>query len=268
MTEALPMPAWAGPALRRIYAERAYSERYRNADFDWDLFNPEWYCAHNYLKLRDDDTAIMRKVGEFFSGALAQSAPRPRGLDVGSGPNLYPAMAMLPFCESVDLREYSRSNVRWLSRQARYYDRHWDQFWKVYQDFSGYDKIGNPRQALAKRARIERASIFHLPEREWDLGTMFFVAESLTRDPMEFWAAAHAFIRALRPGAPFAAAFMADSEGYTVDDRFFPAVAVGPSDVEDCLSVVADRVVIQMVETKSPLRRGYGGMILAMGVAR
>ena len=42
---------------------------------------------------------------------------------------------------------------------------------------------------------------------------MFFVAESITEDAVEFRAAVAAFVGAPTPGAPFAAAFMAGSAG-------------------------------------------------------
>jgi hypothetical protein len=245
---------------------RRGARRY-NADFDWDGFNSDWYRAHNYLNLRDDDTVIMARVGEFFQQQLKLPQVRRRGLDVGSGANLYPAMSMLPFCDVVDLREFSRSNVQWLTGQVENYDPHWDDFWNVYRALPVYREVARPRDTMRKAAHVERMSIFDLPEREWDMGTMFFVAESLTRDPSEFWRAVECFGRALKPGAPFAAAFMADSKGYRVDRTRFPAVAVGVTDVEDCLSVVAENLAIDIVETKTPLRRGYGGMILATGVA-
>ncbi|CAM5649016.1 hypothetical protein SANTM175S_10556 [Streptomyces antimycoticus] len=42
----------------------------------------------------------------------------------------------------------------------------------------------------------------------WDLGTMFFVAESITTSLDEFRRGVGCFMSALNPGAPFAAAFM------------------------------------------------------------
>ncbi|MEV4410884.1 SCO2525 family SAM-dependent methyltransferase [Catellatospora sp. NPDC049609] len=252
----------AGFDVRRLSRTR------RNSDFPWDDFDSEWYRAHNYLRLRDDDAEIMRRVATFLSGHAASLPAAPRGLDIGSGANLYPAMAMLPFCADIDLWDFSASNVRWLQAQRDYYDTHWDVFWNAYRKFAAYRDVTNPRESLGRKSHVALRSIFDLPRANWDMGTMFFVAESLTQDPKEFWGAVRRFGRALRPGAPFAAAFMAHSVGYTVGGTFFPAVAVGPAEVEDCLSLVAEQLTIDMVETETPLRRGYGGMILATGVAR
>jgi hypothetical protein len=252
----------------------------RNADFDWDRFNSDSYRARNYLELRDDDTELMRWVGTFFARHFGQSIPAGlRGLDVGSGANLYPTMAMLPFCEKVDLWEHSRSNVEWLTKQIVDFDNHWDDFWDVYRGVGGrrtryslrgipasYGGVGNPRQVMHEKAEVTQKSIFELTGR-WDMGTMFFVAESITQDLAEFREATFRFGRALKPGAPFAAAFMANSTGYTVDDTEFPAVAVNCAKVKDCLRQVAGKLKVRKVKSRAPLRRGYNGMILATGVA-
>jgi hypothetical protein len=71
-----------------------------NEKFPWDSFDSEWYLQHNYgAGLRDDDKEILERIGTFFTG-LGQ--PRLRhGLDVGTGTNLYPVLAMLPLCHRI-----------------------------------------------------------------------------------------------------------------------------------------------------------------------
>ena len=68
---------------------------------------------------------------------------------------------------------------------------------------------------------------------------MFFVAESITEDPCEFREAIGSFVCALAPGAPFAATFMADSDGYPVGEARFPALRVTPDDVRERLPSLA-----------------------------
>ena len=111
-----------------------------NMAYDWDSFDSAEYCDHNYARLRDDDQLIVEAVRDFF----ARSAIRPgaHGVDVGPGPNLYPSLAMLPFCERVDLWEMSASNVSWLQhQQARGFDERWDVFWRVFAK-NGWDGCG------------------------------------------------------------------------------------------------------------------------------
>jgi hypothetical protein len=250
-----------------------------NSAYPWDDFDPAAYVDSNYRVLRDDDRAIISRVGRHFSERLGSRTRQrtARGIDVGTGPNLYPAMAMLPFCHELSLSEHSQSNVQWLEGQLRGcdgYESNWNQFWDAYCDSSQYDRLErDPRRALYDRAEVVKIDIFDLPERHFDVGTMFFVAESCTRERNEFVTAVHNFFRLLRPGAPFAAAFMLGSKGYRVGDVVFPAVSISERDVRDTLEPLVSvrgpgRLKVEQIETTVPLRNGYGGMLLALGTAR
>ncbi|GAB3816447.1 hypothetical protein GCM10027605_65500 [Micromonospora zhanjiangensis] len=175
---------------------------------------------------------------------------------------------MLPFCAHIDFWEYSASNVAWLTRQTASFDPNWDEFWDVYRSRSPYAELADPRRALAELAEVRQGSIFDLPAARWDLGTMFFVACSLSTDLAEFQRAVHAFVGALAPGAPFASAFMAKSQGYYVADNWFPAVAVDEAEVARTLAPVATDVRLTPIEIGDPIRDGYSGMIVATGRAR
>jgi len=237
-----------------------------NADCLWDEFDPNWYVDHNYRQLRDDDRRILQQVRNFF--ATEASRPVGRGIDVGAGPNLYPSLAMLPFCREITLLERSRANFRWLNREVAGYSHSWDAFWNVLAGRRPYAELDDPRKRLWQAASVQRGDLFELkPRKPWDLGTMFFVAESITAKRGEFQRALERFIRALRPGAPFAAAFMQNSHGYTVGSHRFPAVMVSLNDVEQCLDRLGCDSRVEPIRSATPLRDGYDGMILATGWA-
>jgi hypothetical protein len=240
-----------------------------NADCPWDEFDPDWYANHNYRTLRPDDQQILETVRDFFSAEVTGQRRR-RGIDLGSGANLYPSLAMLPFCDEVTLAERGASNRQWLrdqiNRPAGFEDS-WDAFWSRLTAALPYQRLRDPRKALRERARVQFGDAFKLGKRQWDLGTMFFVAESLTAREREFQQATWRFVNSLRIGAPFAAAFMKNSRGYTVGSHRFPAVAVNEVDVEHCLSAVAKVGKIVPIRLFTPLREGYEGMILALGRA-
>lgn len=235
-----------------------------NRDFPWDDFDSWGYYAHNYRDFRDDDRQILELVRDFFAGFDDLSAVE--GIDVGSGANLYPALALLPFCEKITLWEYSLSNVNWLRRETDSYSPSWDAFWEVLRRNRRYREIEDPRQALRERVTVLQGDLFHLPKegRKWDIGTMFFVAESLTRDIAEFEHAIHCFLDVLKPDAPFAIALMENSEGYEVGGLRFPAVAVGEADVRKVLEARAYALEVKHIDSGG-LRTGYSGMLLALG---
>lgn len=237
-----------------------------NAECPWDEFDPEWYADHNYGMVREDDHRIIQQVRNHF--ATVADGPVGRGIDVGAGPNLYPSLAMLPLCKEITLWERSRSNVAWLNREVKDYSSSWNDFWNLLAHKSPYKEVEDPRQALGDRARVRIGDVFQLSRRQWDVGTMFFVAESITAKRNEFQRALERFIGALKPGAPFAAAFMKNSAGYAVNGQRFPAVAVDENDVEKYLSKLeCESLEVSPIPSVTPLRTGYEGMILALGRA-
>jgi hypothetical protein len=241
-----------------------------NADCPWDDFDPDWYANHNYRTLREDDQQLLMLVRDFFSEAVTRQRRR-RGVDLGAGANLYPALTMLPFCDEVALAERGAANRRWLRDQLTRpggYGPSWDPFWRELAVAPPYRDLPDPRTALRERARVQFGDAFKLGTRRWDVGTMFFVAESMTAREREFQQATWAFVYSLRIGAPFAAAFMKNSRGYTVGSHRFPAVAVNEIDVRHCLSTVARVSEIVPIRMFKPLREGYQGLILALGWAR
>lgn len=238
-----------------------------NDEVEWDDFDPVWYADHNYKKLQEDDTEILHEMRDFF-GSVDRSRIKV-GLDVGTGANLYPALAMLPLCRQITLWERSASNVDWLTHELRSYSPFWDAYWRVLARGAPYEHARNPRTQLGHpaRTRIVKESIFNLPRARWDIGTMLFVAESISTDPQEFKLATHRFLRSLRAGAPFAAVFMRNSRGYHVGNRAFPAVAVDEYDVGTCLAGFARDVKLITIKKVADRREGYDGMILAIGKA-
>jgi hypothetical protein len=205
-------------------------------------------------------------VRDFF--AKADIPSNARGIDAGSGPNLYPALSMLPFCSRITMLDISRSNVGWLRRQQLRPDASWQKFWEVLAQEHAYQEIGGYKDHLRHNTLVEQGSIFDLPSRRYHVGTMFFVAESLSNYFDEFSYAMKCFLGSLHDQAPFAIAFMRGSVGYTVNDVAFPAVAIDEVDVKNCLDDVAAEISsITDIAMVSRFRDGYEGMMLATGRA-
>lgn len=237
-----------------------------NEQFPWDSFDPEWYRDHNYGTLRDYDRQILRRLGAFFSGVGHDRLSH--AVDVGSGSNLYPLLAVLPLCGRVTLWERAKTNCDWLRREITKYSQAWDPFWEELTKWPLYRPMRDPRWSVFERTRVERGSIFNLPREVYDLGTMFFVAESITERADEFERATRCFLRSLRPNAPFAAAFMLKSRGYEVNGVNFPAVAITEDHVQECLNLEGvRRSTLVEIETETPLRDGVG-MLLVTGWSR
>lgn len=234
-----------------------------NADAPWDEFDSAAYAAHNYATMRADDARIIRIVRDWFREAVP-AGHRLRGIDVGAGSNLYPALTLLPYCVDVTLYEYSTANVRWLKRELADVSESWAPF-----ALAAGSEWETARYGLERLCHPKQGSIFDLPKRRFEIATSFFTADSLTEDPEEFEDALDCFHGSLLPGAPFAVACMENSSGYTVGDVRFPAVAVdGPMLAKALDRLGATEVEVQRVEIDpKPIRPGYSGYLVANGRA-
>ncbi|MFF3446449.1 SCO2525 family SAM-dependent methyltransferase [Streptomyces sp. NPDC002667] len=240
-----------------------------NADAPWDAFDPAQYVQNNYRTVLSVDEAIMSIVRAHFSDHFRGSPARPvRGIDVGAGANLYPALSMLPWCDEITLLDKARPNLRYLRRQIARHDGSWDDFWrKLCQDDAYASMPGGPWQRLGEVARVEQGDVLRPVERrdKWQIGTMFFVAESISTSPDEFHRAVEHFLDSLVPGAPFAAAFMENSEGYRVGDTWFPACEVKEAEIGASIKRLTEQVRTHRIGSPGEVRPGYTSMILACG---
>ncbi|MET8243036.1 SCO2525 family SAM-dependent methyltransferase [Streptomyces sp. NPDC005202] len=241
-----------------------------NADVSWAAFDPIAYVDHNYRDLQAEDAEILHIVRDHFGDHFRERAVTGpvSGIDVGAGANLYPALAMLPWCDEITLFERSPANVRYLRSQVGSYDDNWDQFWRVLCKNEAYGALDmDPRAKFRKAVQVEPGNLFDLVRYEgrWSMGTMFFVAESMTTSHEEFKRGVECFLRALAPGAPFAAAFMEHSKGYHAGEHFFPACDVGESEVYESLESFVGELKTTRLKASASVREGYSGMIVAYG---
>lgn len=245
-------------------AEMIESSVHLNCDYDWDGFSAQEYYEHNYRHMRGDDRAMLTVVRDWFRDAAPGNGRR--AVDVGSGSNLYPALSLLPHSEHVTLYEYSNANVRWLEAARLRVPDSWRPFAELVCPDQDFEDVR--AQARAK-LEVHKGSIFDLPRGVWQLGTMFFVAESLTGDEKEFREALERFLDALGPGAPFAAAFMERSEGYDVAGTHYPAVWLDDEGLgyalDGCARVEAGFRVHRFDIDPAPIRAGYTGYLVATG---
>ncbi|MFJ2651179.1 SCO2525 family SAM-dependent methyltransferase [Streptomyces sp. NPDC087420] len=275
-----------------------------NAEASWDLFDSAAYVDHNYRFLRSDDAQILHLVRDHFSDyfrSFREKSGGPvlgtggpvlgtgdpvlgtgdpvlgtgdpvLGIDVGAGANLYPALSMLPWCDTITLFERSAANIAYLEGQRPHYDTHWDEFWDVLRGRDAYRELSDhddPRVVFRKTVEVAQGDLFSLDrfQGRWSMGTMFFVAESMSTSHQEFETGVERFLRALEPGAPFAAAFMEGSQGYKVGERFFPACSVTGTEIRAALAPYAeeDVTITPIGMPGGALRPGYEGMIVACG---
>lgn len=243
----------------------------RNDTAAWSDFDADEYWRFNYKTVLPEDAEIIECASKFMIEACGAGSPYKEAVDVGAGANLYPSLLMLPWAEHLVCTEYGKasSNVSWLRENLADTPGEWpwQPFWDLVADLPCYRTISDPRRRLAAVHEVKAVSIFDLPPRTWDLGSMFFVADGMTTDKEEFKMAVGAFLDSLKPRSPFLMAFMEGSVGYDVHGVRFPAVRVTPRSLDELLAElpVTGTSVLRTDNSIQRLRLGYDAMLLVTG---
>jgi hypothetical protein len=241
----------------------------RNDAAPWSDFDADEYYKINYASVLPEDAEIIQCASKFLIEACGPPARLKRAVDVGAGTNLYPSLLMIPWIKNIVFTEYAPRNIDWLRENLPYAPGEWDwqPFWNLVAGLPSYRTVDDPRRRLAAAYKVRPLSIFKLPPREWDLGSMFFVADGMTTDEAEFKRAVRTFLDALLPESPFLMAFMEGSEGYDVSDLQFPSVKVTPESLDSLLAElpVTGTSVLRTDNSVRRLRSGYDAMLLVTG---
>jgi hypothetical protein len=241
----------------------------RNDAVEWSDFDADEYYEINYASVLPEDTEIVQCASKFLIEACGERFPYRRAIDVGAGANLYPALLMLPWVKHIVFTEYASPNIGWLRDNLADApgEWRWQPFWDLLADKDCYRTVDQPRRRLAAVHEIRTLSIFDIPPRGWDLGSMFFVADGMTSDEAEFESAVRSFLGGLVPGSAFMMAFMEGSRGYDVRGIRFPSVKLTQQSLEELLGTlpVARASVLRTDNSIRRVRAGYDAMLFVTG---
>jgi hypothetical protein len=241
----------------------------RNHSVAWSDFDADEYWKINFATVLPEDAEIIEYASKFLIAACETPGHFRTAVDVGAGTNLYPGLLMLPWVDRIVFTEYAPDNIRWLSENLAdgSAEWQWQPFWELVARQPCYQDIEEPRRRLAAVHEVRTLSIFDLPPRTWDLGSMFFVADGITENQEEFETAVRTFLGALVPGSPFLMAFMEGSTGYDVRGIRFPSVRLTLPFLEELLArfPVTGVSVLRTDNSIRRLRPGYDAMLLVTG---
>lgn len=235
--------------------------RLNNNDVNWNSFNPELYLRANYVSILPPDREILKYLVSFYK----KSNPSGEFVEIGSGPNLYPIFAALPYAKKITILELGKQNIAYLEKQFDSFDLIWHQWINLLKELDPIYSI-DFHQEFINKVIIESGSLFDLPENKYQLASMHFVAESVSQDLDEFYLANKKFALSLMPKGIFSASFMEGSEGYSSPGSFFPAVHIISKEVKRSLKPFSDDLDVLRIQTNQGIvREGHTGMLLALG---
>jgi hypothetical protein len=243
---------------------------------DFENFDPVEYVWRNYgERILGDDYKLCQMLSFALDYLGIENA---NTVDLGCGPNLYPAMLLAPHSREIDLLEYSSKNrefvTNWFEEQELSEDllHVFDKFEDVMVSLRGgryrgvQDKLRFMRER--KRLRLSFGDTFNLPKRLWKVALHFFVGDSLTNQKLVFPDTVRTVKGVLDPeGVSFAAYMLNDPnhEGYQAGDgKLFPNVSQTATEIHN--TYTDNDLVSAVIPTgdSDKARAGYDGMALVV----
>lgn len=232
----------------------------RNADVDWNGWPVADYLAEVYRELHPSDDAVIEHHSAFYRTLTRDSVAR--SVELGAGPNLYPLMVAASASRNIEVIEPSAANLAYLDRQLHDPDPSWLPFYERCRKL----QPTLPATLLAALARVtvRAGSAADLRPDTYDLGSMHFVAESVTEDLDEFREICQSLARSVKLGGHLIAVFMENMSCYRIGDGpEWPGIPVDARLVRE----VFDPLVVDLSTTRvgfDPTGPDYGytGMVL------
>lgn len=266
-------------AIAELLADqlRRYIEAIQLYD-DWERFDPGAYLERNYgRRILPADRAIATTVAQVLAAAQLPAEGVRDVVDVGTGPNLYPAMLVAPYLaddgQVTLLEPLHRNRVHLrsalLTPDGAGEPRH-RRPWTAFEDLLvevGGDRYRGALDRLAERCQVTAGSILGLPAEAYDVVTSFFVAESITTSRRQLRMAIRSLGRSLRRDGLLIAAHMLGSLGYDAGEGTrFPAVRLSASDLEEAYrdADLSCTLYVVGVDDTERVRDGYQGMAVAV----
>ncbi len=243
---------------------------------EWSDFDPYEYAERNYFnngEILSEDKLLIRHAIK----ALKQLGIKPGSLkrvaDVGTGPNLYPAMILSPFVTpnaEIELLEFSTHRSYLAKLLEETHDQKHAAIWKKFEEFMievGGGIYEGGEKKVKKQAKIQYGNIFDLPENEYDFISSYFVAESIVDSQMPFREAIQSLGKAIKPDGILMVAHVVGSEGwYAGNGTHFPAINLTAEQIRQAyLDVDLDIIsTIAVSPDNQGFREGYHGTMLVI----
>jgi len=247
----------------------------------WDQFDPWAYVAHNYQKMMTEDREIISIISnELTSMNIPLKQFKIVG-DVGTGPNLYPAILISPYVSEngqIELIEPVLPNRNYLKKlfnnlsnnEPALFGNNWSNYACEIVGLCG-NIYSNALCRLQRLIKIKNGSIYHLPEDEYDFVSSYFVAESISDSYYQFQLALNNIVNSVVTGGIIVTTHMLHSEGYQAGENTkFPAVKISLDQLEESLvktGLKKGGYKIWTVSTRKPeekVREGYQGMAVVI----
>lgn len=242
---------------------------------DWKEFDTLEYLNRNYMKrILPEDQEIIKTTVETLA-QINHNHTYKNILDIGCGPNLYPALLIKPFTASdatIHMVDYAEQNLKYMKQLIS--NKNLQDTWKQFENLMVSIKGSTYRESIEKVTsimQVEWGDIFNLEKERFDAGLSFFVTESISSDFGVFQKATHSFLDSIKSKGIVIAAHMLGSHSYFAGEGTkFPSTKINKKQLLETYEPLLDIVHISTFghDSGGAVRTGYSGMALLIGFKR
>ncbi|MBI5123018.1 hypothetical protein HZA75_04120 [Candidatus Roizmanbacteria bacterium] len=259
----------------QIYVQKIlHSSTFYN---EWPEFDAYEYAERNFNnngEILPEDKQIIKHAIKAFTQLGIKPASLEKVADVGTGPNIYPAMLLSPFVTpdtKIELLEFSPHRSYLAKLIGETIDPKHANIWKKFEEFmikTGGELYEGCEKVVKRQAKIQFGDIFDLPQGNYDFVSSYFVAESIVDSQMPFREAIQSLGKAVKPSGILMVAHMVGSEGYYAGvGTHFPAINLTVEEIKHAY-MDADLEIISLMavghDNDAKVREGYHGMCLVI----
>ena len=246
----------------------------------WSSWQPAEYYDDYYSEVvHPDEQVALRFQIEFLRRAKRRF---PRALEYGCGPTLMRAIAAAKYVETLDMADLLPRNLqqirRWATGKSNAHT--WNHFTEYFLRCEGVlrptlrqvrAREQRTREVLARYLVSDARKRFPLGpagSATYDLLISGFCLDCFTRSQAVWQRSMRHVFGLLKPGGSFVLAAFRRCTGYSVGERWFPAVNLSRRDWEAALlQCRACPASLMIAEHSSPAHAGYEyeGILLACG---
>ncbi|MBL1080274.1 hypothetical protein JK358_38350 [Nocardia sp. 2] len=237
----------------------------------WDDFDAIEYVERNYGNgISPADRQIIEFVISEMEGLGVGRTSLLTVADVGSGPNLYPALIASSYLADggvIDLIDAAPLNRTYMRRLLDGRDERGLELWQEYEEYIRSLGVAADFHRVVELSNVIRGDIHAIASNSYDAALSFFVGESIGDSLMDFRKATESLIGSVKRGGIFVAAHIIGSDGYYAGTGTrFPATNLTIEQVRDTYDRYGScRYHVVAAGDDVVARKGRLGMMVAVG---
>lgn len=207
---------------------------------DWRKWNPHSYLKQYYETptIASDERSILRYLLPFLK---KQPKPFTRAIEVGCGPTLHHAVALIPFVEELHMADYVQANLKhiqyWLENSPNAHN--WDTYIREiialeHTKETVQDRKKALRQKITTLTKIDLKKKYPLASgATYPLVASFYCADSIAQTKREWQTYMRHLFHVVAPGGTLILSALHRATGYQVGKHAFPSANITANDMRE-----------------------------------